>query len=85
MKLFDDEPNLSLQDLAVILCSIRVNVERVEKEKKKSRSTIDKRIWQSTIDEYTKSYDKIKVLEKSMEKRILRDSYNTEIKVSSLW
>jgi predicted DNA-binding ArsR family transcriptional regulator len=55
------EAKLSLEDLAIILTSIRVNVERVEKEKKKCRSTIDKANWQSTIDDYTKSYDKVNV------------------------
>ena len=79
------EAKLSLEDLAIILTSIRVNVERVEKEKKKCRSTIDKANWQSTIDDYTKSYDKVNVLMTAVKERIISDNFKTEIKVSSLW
>ena len=79
------EAKLSLEDLAIILSSIRVNVERVEKEKKRSRSTIDKANWQSTIDDYTKSYNKVNVLMTSVKERIISDNFKTEIKVSRLW
>jgi hypothetical protein len=78
-------PNLNLRDLSFIFSSIRVNLERIEKEKKKSRSKSDKLSWQYTIDEYTKVLNKVEVLEKSLEKRLLRDNYETDVKLSGLW
>jgi len=85
IKTLFERPKLSLEDLSVILQSILLNVERVENNKKKTRSHIDKRRLQKVINDYTLLYFKIKDLQESVEDKIIRDSQNTEVELSRLW